>query len=353
MSFAWPFGLLSLLAIPLLLGAYVLLRRRKRRHAVRVSNVALIKAAMPKRSRWRRYLPLALFMFALSSLGVGSARPSMAVTVPLSRTTVVLALDVSRSMCATDVLPNRLAVAQNAARSFVEKQAGGTRIGIVAFSGFAEVLVPPTTDRDALLAAIDGLTTARGTAIGSATMKALDAIAAVNPDVAPSGIEVLPSNSGEYVPDIVVLLTDGANTRGIKPLEAAEQAVLRRVRVFTIGFGTTQPSGMVCTREQLGGDALGGNGGFGGGAGGTGGAGGGLRQALIADNDTLTKVAELTGGEFYKAENADQLTKVFEALPSRVELQTKQREISVVFALLGVMLAGAAITLSLLWNRFP
>jgi Ca-activated chloride channel family protein len=290
----------------------------------------------------------------------------MAITVPLSRTSIILALDVSRSMCATDVQPNRMAVAQAAARQFVKDQPDGTRIGIVAFAGFAEVVVPPTTDTDELVGAIDSLTTARGTVIGAATLKAIDALAAVNPDVWPSGTDAPPGTAtlgpGEYVPDIVVLLTDGANTRGIDPVEAAKQAVDRHVRVYTIGFGTTNPTSMVCTREQLGGEAFGG-GGFGGGGGGGGGGfggtggpdagGGGGRSFLVIDEPTLTQVAEMTGGTFHKAEDASQLQKVFTELPRQVELQEREREISVVFAGLGLLLAAAAVTLSLRWNRSP
>ena len=185
-------------------------------------------------------------------------------------------------MCSTDVEPNRLAVAQEAARAFVENQPKGMRMGLVVFSGFAELTVPPTTDRKALVDAIDGLTTGRGTAIGSAMLKGLDAIAEANPDVAPVGdapeTEPAPPatkpGANGYVPDIVVLLTDGANNRGIEPLDAVPYAVERRVRVYTIGFGTTNPSPPSCTREQLGGDVFD-AGGFGGGGGGF---GGGVRR---------------------------------------------------------------------------
>jgi Ca-activated chloride channel family protein len=237
----------------------------------------------------------------------------------------------------------------------------GTRIGIVAFAGFAQLVMPPTTDTDKLTEVIDNLTTSRGTVIGAATLKAIDAIAAVNPDVAPIGADVnpsstqtppadaTPSSGGDYVPDIIVLLTDGANTRGIDPVDAAQQAAARRVRVYTIGFGTTNPTELVCTREQLGAGAFD-EGGFGGGF-----TGGGPRtsQFLLIDEPTLRAVAETTGGTFYRAEDADQLRGVFANLPNQVELQKEQREISVVFAIVGGLLAAAAIGLSLLWNRYP
>src|SRR5262249_6429888 len=161
-----------LLIVPLLLAGYLWQLRRKRKQAVRFSDVALVRAAIPARSRWRRHVPVALFLVSITGLAVATARPQVSVKVPLRRTSVILALDVSRSMCATDVQPNRLAVAQEAARSFVKDQVSGTRIGLVAFAGFAELIVPPTTDKQKLTSAIDNLTTARGTVIGAATLKA-------------------------------------------------------------------------------------------------------------------------------------------------------------------------------------
>jgi Ca-activated chloride channel family protein len=262
-------------------------------------------------------------------------------------------------------------VAQEAARTFVKSQDSSTRIGIVAFAGFAELVVPPTTDKKQLVQAIDNLTTARGTVIGAATLKAIDALAAVNPDVRPvdatggtAGGPSAPADpaapvtkpaDGSYVPDIVVLLTDGANTRGIDPIEAAKQAVDRHVRVYTIGFGTTNPTSMVCTSAQLGGEAF--DQGFGGGGGfprdpGGQNAGGG-RSFLVIDEPTLTQVAEMTGGTFHKAEDATQLRDVFENLPKQISLQRKDQEVSAVFAAIGAVLGVAAMALSLLWNRYP
>ncbi len=365
MSFTWPLALLSLLFVPVLLGAYIWQLRKRRKGAVRFSSVALIKAALPKRSTWKRHVPVGLFLASIAGLGVASARPQTSLKVPLNRTSIILALDVSRSMCATDVKPNRLTVAQDAARNFVKSQDSSTRIGIVAFAGFAEVVVPPTTDKKQLVQAIDNLTTARGTVIGAATLKAIDALAAVNPDVRPVDVagDAAPGRAapatapgdGSYVPDIVVLLTDGANTRGIDPIEAAKQAVDRHIRVYTIGFGTTNPTSMVCTSAQLGGEAF--DQGFGGGGGfprdpGGQNAGGG-RSFLVIDEPTLTKVAEMTGGSFHRAEDATQLRDVFENLPKQISLQKKDQEVSAVFAAIGALLGVAAMGLSLLWNRYP
>jgi Ca-activated chloride channel family protein len=153
------------------------------------------------------------------------------------------------------------------------------------------------------------------------------------------------------VPDIVVLLTDGANTRGIEPVEAAQQAADRRVRIYTIGFGTTSPTSMVCTRGQLGGETF--SGGFGGPPDVGFGGGGTARQFLVIDEPTLQAVADTTGGEFHRAEDAGQLQQVFEELPSRVELQKEEREISVAFGAAGMLLTAVAIGLSLRWNPYP
>lgn len=362
MTFLWPSLFLLLLLIPLLVAVYLWMLRRKRKYAVRFASLSLIREALPRRSRWRQHLPFALFLLGLAGLIVAMTRPQAVVEVPLSRTSIILALDVSRSMCATDVDPNRLTVAQDAARAFIEDQSDGTQIGIVAFAGFAELVVPPTTDKDELINAIDSFSTSIGTVIGNATLKAIDAIAAVNPDVLPSGVDLSEEidrdsvwNSGDYVPDIIVLLTDGAASGGVDPIQAAAQAADRRVRVYTIGFGTTNPGAMVCSRSQLGSDIFGnqfGGGGFGGGGFG-GGFGGGIRQFLLIDEPTLQEIADTTGGEYYRAEDAEQLLEVFLDLPTQIVLQEEYLEISVFFAALGALLATLAVGLSLWWNRYP
>ena len=184
MSFTWPLALLSLVIAPLLLGLWWLVRRRRRRVTVRVSNLAVIRAALPARSHWKRRIPVALLVAGLVVLGVGAARPNRSVEVASNATTILLAMDVSRSMCSTDVDPNRITVAQDAARQFVRNQPDGMRIGLVAFAGIAGLIVPPTNSHDKMLKAIDDLHTSRGTAIGMAILASIDAIAEHNPDVA-------------------------------------------------------------------------------------------------------------------------------------------------------------------------
>jgi len=236
-------------------------------------------------------------------------------------------------------------------------------MGLVVFSGFAELTVPPTTDRKALVEAIDGLTTGHGTAIGSAMLKGLDAIAEANPNVAPVGDapETEPPATGStpstppangFVPDIIVLLTDGANNRGIEPLDAVPYAVERHVRVYPIGFGTANPSPPSCTREQMGGDVFD-AGGFGGGGGGFGGGFGGRRGFLVADEPTLKEVAKQTGGTYHGAKDSDQLSKVFADLPKEVATQKQPTEITWMLAALGALLAAGAVAASMRWSPYP
>lgn len=370
MNVLWPWALVLLALIPLVVALYIWMLRRKRRYAVRFSNLALVRAAMPRYTRWRRHLPFALFVSGLAGLLLGMARPALELTVPMNRTTIILAMDVSRSMCSTDVEPNRLAVAQQAALAFIEDQPQGTQIGIVAFTGLAEIVVLPTSDKEALAEAVNGFTTAIGTAIGSAILKSIDAIAEVNGAVAPSGVNLragLDQDGGAqgdfrpqeapvaYQPDIIVLLTDGANSRGPDPVDAAQQAVDRQVRIYTIGFGTTNPGPMSCTREQLGGDLFGRGGGFPGGFGDGSGGGDsrGFRRFVMLDEPALRQVAEMTGGAYFEAESAEQLLEVFRDLPSHIVLQTEEREISVLFSALALALVATGVILSLRWNRFP
>lgn len=356
MNFSWPLVLLLLLLIPLLLFAYVWMMRRKRKFAVRHASLMLIREALPRRTRWRRHVPAALFLISIASLVLAAARPQAVVAVPTARTSIILALDVSLSMCATDVEPNRLAVAQDVARAFVEDQGGEARIGIVAFGGFAQLAVAPTNQTGELVESIENLTTSRGTAIGSAILRSVDAIAEVNPDVTRIGVDVSDGTAGEggsFEPDVIVLLTDGATTQGVHPIIAAEQAVDRGIRVYTIGFGTEELVPLVCSREQLGNETFGGFGGFGGGGFGGPGGQGPPRQFLVLDEDTLRAVADMTGGVYHRAEDANELVNVFRDLPTEIASQDEERELSVAFAGVGGLFAVVAFGLSLAWNRYP
>ncbi|WP_432968815.1 VWA domain-containing protein [Dactylosporangium sp. CA-233914] len=353
MSLTWPWALSILLAFPLLLAYRWWSRRRRRKVAVRLSSVALVRAALPGRSSWRRRIPLALLAVGILFAGTAAARPQASIVVPDDAATILLAIDVSGSMCSTDVDPNRLSAAQKAAKEFIGDHEGGAKIGLVAFSGTAGLLVPPTTEKDKLLKAVDGLRTSRGTAIGLAILASIDAIAEINPDVPPTGVEV-PDNGGaagraggDYEPDTIVVLTDGRNTDGVDPITAAEQAAARRLRVFTIGFGTDQPSPMVCSSNQIAGD----QGYFRGGPGGGGFGFGGRGRFQDMDEPTLTKVADMTGAKYFKADNAKALSDVLRDLPSQVTLQRRKTEISVWFALAGALLVLGAVALAQWWSR--
>ena len=376
MTFGLPSMLLVLVFVPVLLGVYVWQLRRRRRRALRFSNVALLRTAGVGSRSWRRHVPIALVLGALGLLGAASARPTVRAEVPASSSTVILALDVSGSMCATDVLPNRLSAAQAAVRSFVEGQDGATKIGLVVFSGFAQLAVAPTTHRDELLAALDAVTTGRGTTIGSAILRSLDAIAELDPNVAPSDPLDEPTTDGpglggptptpkptaggraggvggagggaaggpvDVAPEIIVLLTDGANTRGVTPSQAAEQAAARGVRVYPIGFGTTNPTQMACTRDQYGSFSVPRTRDFSGaGAGALGG-----RNFLVVDEAALRNVAQKTGGEYFAATDADGLTKVLADLPKHVTVSEQDIDLSAAFGLLAalVLLTGLGLAI--------
>jgi Ca-activated chloride channel family protein len=336
MNLLWPWLLLLLLLIPLILAVYVWMQRR-RRVGLRFSSLSLIRAAQPRYSRIRRHLPFALLLLGLTSLLLAMVRPVRYLTVPSGQATIILAMDVSGSMRQVDIPPSRLRAAKSAAISFIQRQKANTQIGIVAFAGYAELIQAPTTDQESLETAIDSLTTARGTAIGSGILESIDAIAEIDTNVAPSqGFNAsepapTPVPEGVYVPHVIVLLTDGVATTGPLPLDAAQQAADRGVRVYTIGFGTEQGSA-----------SFGGGGGFG--------NSGGSRFRRGIDDETMKKIADNTGAEYYIASSSDELLSVFENLPTYLITKTEIMEISAVFVAIGVALAVLGMALSMLWH---
>jgi Ca-activated chloride channel family protein len=346
MSFSWPWALLALLVIPLVFAAWWLTRLRRRRATVRVTSIALVRAALPGRSRWRRRIPAALLTLGLAVLAIGAARPQATVPVASSSATIMLALDVSGSMCSTDVQPNRITAAEQAATAFINSQTGGPRIGLVTFAGTSVVLVPPTTDTKQLINALGGLATSFGTAIGEGILTSLDAIAQVDPSVPPTGATVSRDRGVGYADDVIVVLTDGSNNRGVDPQTAARQAADRGVRVFTIGYGTDNPAPLACSSDQFGGFGGGAGGGFGG-FGGRGGVG----NPFDADYDALRHISRTTGGTFYRAEDAGQLATALAKLPDAFSIVRKHIDIASWFAAGGGLLIVAAVALSLWWNR--
>jgi Ca-activated chloride channel family protein len=362
MEFLWPGLLLLLVLVPGLVGAYVWAQRRRRRPALRYSSLSLVRDALPGSSRVRRHLPFALFAIALASLLVGMGRPAAIVSVPSGQTTIVLSIDVSGSMCAGDIAPNRLLAAEAAAAKFIQSQGDHTLIGIVAFAGFAEIVQPPTADRELLLDAVRSLTTGRRTAIGTGLLRAVDAVSLIDPNVAPSwtesspGVPPTPVLPGAFVPDIIVLLTDGVSNTGPQPVAAAQQAVDRGIRVYTIGFGTAAGAAFepTCARQFIGREPLTGPGfGPGGGLGGGGapGAQGGFRRGI--DEATLKTVADMTGGEYYPAESAGELQAVFDKLPTYLIMKHEVLELSAVLVGAAVVLIAVALALAQAWRPLP
>jgi Ca-activated chloride channel family protein len=366
MDFLWS-GLLALLVLlPLLVAIYVLSLRRGRPSGVRYSSLALIRDAEPGSARLRRHLPVVLFIAALGATIIAMARPVVILAVPTNQTTIILTIDVSGSMCSSDIAPSRLEAAEAAAAAFIKSQSSSTRIGIVAFSGFAEVVAAPTNDQTALLNALHSLATGRRTAVGDGILASIDAISEIDPSVAKSqtdsstGTAPAPVVKGAYAPDIIVLLTDGANNAGTPPLDAAQQAADRGVRVYTIGFGTANGGAQSATcaprfqgREP---GAGGGGGGFGGGGfggGGFGGGGGGGNFPRGIDEATLKQIADLTGGTYHPASTASELDTVFQNLPTNLILKHEVTEVSFGFVGLGGLLAGLAILLGKAWRPLP
>jgi len=358
MDFLWS-GLLGLLVLlPILIAIYVWRLRRGRPSGVRYSSLALIRDAEPGSARLRRHLPVVLFIAALGAIIVAMARPVVILAVPTNQTTIILTIDVSGSMCSSDIPPSRLQAAEAAAAAFIKSQSASTRIGIVAFSGFAEVVAAPTNDQAALLDALQSLATGRRTAIGDGILASIDAISEIDPSVAKSvtdsstGTAPAPVVKGAYAPDIIVLLTDGASNAGTPPLDAAQQAADRGVRVYTIGFGTANGGALsaTCAPQFQGREpgAGGGGGGFGGG-----GFGGGGNFPRGIDEATLKQIADMTGGTYHPASTASELGTVFQNLPTNLILKHEVTEVSFGFVGLGGLLAGLAILLGKAWRPLP
>jgi Ca-activated chloride channel homolog len=344
MSLLWPGSLFLLVMIPLIVAVYIWLLRRRQRFTVRYSSLSLLREAASQQSWLRRHLPFILFLFALTSLVFALGRPVAAVIIPSNRATIILAIDVSRSMCSNDIPPNRLEAAKDAAQSFIQNHQAGRQIGIVAFAGFAELIAAPTDDVPLLTSAVESLTTARRTAIGSAIL----AIAEVDDRVAPSDLSASSATAqpaapeAGFVPHIIVLLTDGASNAGPYPLAAAEQAVERGVRVYTIGFGTTNNNSVMDCGNQFQGEDPFGSGGFNQ----FGGGGGGFRRDI--DEVTLRQIADLTGGAYYAATSAGELQDVLQNLPTYLVTTRETIEISVFFAAFGALMIILAMIISFL-----
>ena len=335
MSFLWPEMLWGLLVLPMLLAAYVMILRRKKKLAVKYANLAMVREAMGASQRIRRHIPPAFFLLALAAMLLALARPQTTITLPTQHETVILAMDISGSMRATDVEPNRLVAAQNAAKQFVSEQPENVRVGVVAFAGTATVAQAPTRNREDVIAAIDRFQLQRATAIGSAIIVSLATIfpeAGIDVGAMMYGSErkadksdkpaVKPVAPGSYASAVIILLTDGQRTTGPDSIQAAKMAAERGVRIYTVGVGT--PEGKIIGFE-------------------------GWSMRVRLDEETLKAVADITRGEYFYAGNAVDLKKVYQALNAKLVMERKKTEVTALFSGLAALLAVVSAALSLAW----
>lgn len=324
MSFQWPVMLGLLALLPVLAALYLWALRRRPRQPVRYTQVGLLAQAAAHGGHWRRHLPAALFGLSLAAVILALARPIAPLPVPASRVTVMLSIDVSRSMLADDMPPSRLEAAKTAAKEFVHALPAGVKVGVVTFSSFATLVIPPTADRQRVLDAIDLLNVEAATAIGDGLLEALWALPG---RVRPSEPFTRAQPPQEPVlPGTVVLLSDGQSNRGVIPQDAAQIAREQQVKVYTVGIGT--PEGTFLT---LGGRSI----------------------WVRLDEDTLREIAEITGGVYYRVTRAPELQQVYRRLGRVIGWDSKPTEVSAISAGVAALLAVAAIGLSLFSiNRF-
>ena len=345
MHFLWPTQLWLLLVLPLLIVLYVWLLGRKKKLAVRYASLSIVREAAGKGPGWRRHVPPLLMLLALAAMLLAAARPVATLTLPSTQQTIILAMDVSGSMRATDVQPNRMVAAQNAAKAFLEELPRDVKVGIVAFAGSAQVAQLPTVNREDLVTAIDRFQMQRATATGNAIVMSLatlfpddgniDLQAMLNGRERARGTaidadrkekkEFTPVAPGSYTSAAIIMLTDGQRTTGVDPLEAAKLAADRGVRVYTVGIGTVDG-------ETIGFE--------------------GWSMRVRLDEETLKQIATRTSAEYFYAGTAQDLKKVYETLSTRLTVEKKETEISGLLSLAAAMLAVLAAGLSMVWfNR--
>jgi len=349
MTLLWPEMLWLSLAVPVIIVAYLLVLRRKKKIALRYASLSMVQEAMGASRRLRRHIPPFIFLLALISMFIAISRPAAVVTLPYQYETVILAIDASGSMRAADVSPTRIAAAQAAARSFVADQPRSTRLAVVSFAATASVVQPPTLNREDVLAALDRIQLQRGTAIGSGILVSLKILfpdlefdlrssnprpggareasrgTAIDAPVKGQAADSKPVPPGSYASAAIILLTDGQTTAGPDPIEASKMAAERGVRVFTVGIGTV--SGEILGAE-------------------------GWSMRVRLDEEALKTIANVTKAEYFYAGTATDLTKIYKALNSRLVLEKKATEVTALFAAAGAVFALLSGLLSLLWfNR--
>jgi len=314
MSFASPLALLCLAAVPLALLAHSSAQRRRRRYPVRFTALATLAAVAGTEPSWRRHLPFALFTLAIAALAISLARPERTVAVPVERASVVLVTDVSRSMSATDVRPTRLEAARRSAQSFIEAVPAELRVGLVTYSDAAQTLQTPTTDRKVVSDKLKTMQPISGTATGAGLRTALD------------DLKVGDDDSARRPPAALVLLSDGSATDGTAQYDVATEARRLKVPIYTVALGT--PSGTITLNGQV--------------------------LQVPPDSEALKRIASLSGGDAFRAEDSDELGAVYDRLGSQIGTKPEQREITVAFAGAALLLLASAMAASLgLSGRLP
>lgn len=345
MYFLAPHFLWLLPIAPGLVLLYLWLLRRDKKRVLNYANLAIVKEAMGRGQSWRRHLPPALLLAAIGLSMLAASRPLATIPLPSASATIILAMDVSLSMRATDVKPSRLEAAQEAAKTFLQELPSDIKVGIVTFAGSTQLVQPPTLNRENLAAAIDRFQMQRGTAVGNAIVVSLATIfpeegldlgemtfgsasrsKSLDDRGKPVKKEVTPVAPGSYPSAAIILLTDGRRTTGIATEEAAKMAADRGVRVYAVGLGTVD--GAVSAYD------------------------GWTSIYMKLDEPSLRAVAEKTQAEYYYAGDAEALKNVYAKLSSRVQVEKKETELSALLALVSAGLSIAAAALSLLWfNR--
>ena len=337
LTFLWPNMLWVMLAVPLLVALYVFLITRRKKSTLRYANLGLVKEALGRGGAWRRHVPPVLMLLAVSALLFASSRPATLITLPSAQETIVLAMDVSGSMRAADVLPSRLVASQEAAKSFIAELPRNVKVAVVSFAGTAAVVQAPTLSRDEVNAAIDRFQLQRGTAIGSGIVLSLATLfpeAGIDLSQITGEREMPPGPNDKPRPDFkpiapgsypsaaIILLTDGQRTTGPDSLEAAKMAADRGVRIYTVGIGTKE--GQTIGFE-------------------------GWSMRVRLDEDTLKAIANMTRADYFYAGTAQDLKKVYQGLSTRLIVEKKETEISGLLAAIGAALVVVAAGLSVWW----
>lgn len=341
MNFIFPLGLWFVLIVPVLIALYIWAQRRRQRYALRYASLSLVKEAMGRGPGVRRHIPPALFLASMFFMMLALARPVTVVSMPVQEGVVILAIDVSGSMRAEDLKPNRMEAAKEAAKAFVARQGEDVSVGIVSFSGDASLVQSPTTDHDLVIKAIDRLLPQRATAIGRGILTSLDAIFENDEEIPPSvqALQRLEQSGGQApmptrppggtlnAPATIILLSDGQNNQFPAPLQIVGEAISRGIRVYTVGVGS--PEGTILRLQ-------------------------GRQIRTRLDEATLKQIAELTEAEYFNASNSADLREVYEKLSTQLVLREQKTEVTSYLTAIAAVLSILAGAFSLLWfNRLP